>query len=132
MEDVLRLSILTLDRTLYDGEIKEIKTTSTVGGLEILKKHTPLITTLKPSITVFTDINGKEYKLFLSSGALKIEGNVVKILCESGEWPDEIDIRRAEASKNRAEDRLKEDTGVDMKRAEIALTKALLRLKVKE
>lgn len=132
MEDVLRLSILTLDRTLYDGEIKEIKTISTAGGLEILKKHTPLITTLKPSITTFKDINGKEYKLFLSSGALKIQDNAVRILCESGEWPDEIDIRRAEASKNRAEGRLKEDTGVDVKRAEIALTKALLRLKVKE
>jgi F-type H+-transporting ATPase subunit epsilon len=125
MEDVLRLSILTLDRNLYDGDIKEIKTTSTAGGIEIFKKHTPLITTLKPSITEFTDTDGVQHKLFLSSGVLKIQDNVIKLLCESGEWPDEID-------KIRAEERLKSQDGIDVNRAEIALYKSMLRLKIKE
>lgn len=132
MKDVLRLSILTLDRNLYDGNIKVLKTTSTAGGIEIFKRHTPLITTLKPSITIFIDTDGVEHKLFLSSGVLKIQDNAIKLLCESGEWPDEININRAEESKARAKERLKNQDGIDVKRAEIALYKSMLRLRIKE
>jgi F-type H+-transporting ATPase subunit epsilon len=132
MSNGLRLSILTLDRNLYDGEVKKIITVSTGGSIEILKRHTPLITTLKPSITTFIDVNDAEHKLFISSGVLKVQDGAVKILCDAAEWPDEIDVNRAAASKSRAEERLKQTEEVDVKRAELALYKSLIRLKLKE
>jgi F-type H+-transporting ATPase subunit epsilon len=132
MSNGLRLSILTLDRNLYDGEVKKIITVSTGGSIEILKRHTPLITTLKPSITTFIDVNDVEHKLFISSGILKVQDGAVKILCDAAEWPDEIDVNRAVASKSRAEERLKHTEKVDVKRAELALYKSLIRLKIKE
>ena len=51
------------------------------------------------------------------------------MLAESCEWPDEIDVERAEEAKDRAENRIKSGRkDVDMMRAELALKKALIRI----
>ena len=55
------------------------------------------------------------------------------MLAEIAEWPDEIDKSRAEAAKQRAEERLAGRTEeTDIKRAEFALRKALVRLDISE
>lgn len=132
MADGLKLSINTPERNFYNGEVKEIKTNSLNGSIEILKRHIPMITVLKPAVTTFTDFEGKTNKAFTSRGILKVEGDEVRILCDAAEWPEEIDEQRAIASKTRAEERLKNKKGMDVKRAEYALHRALTRLRAKE
>ena len=45
------------------------------------------------------------------------------------EWPDEIDVNRANEARIRAERRLKSgDTNINMMRAELALKRSLARL----
>ena len=52
-------------------------------------------------------------------------------MAETVEWPDEIDINRAEEARVRAERRIKETNGeVDVMRAELAYKRALVRLTV--
>ena len=54
----------------------------------------------------------------------------VTVLAEAAEWPDEIDVNRAEAAKERAESRIQGHAeNVDIARAEMALRRALTRLK---
>ena len=49
------------------------------------------------------------------------------------EWPGEIDINRAQAARERAEERLKDHANeIDVKRAEYALRKALTRIDVSD
>ena len=58
--------------------------------------------------------------------------NTVTVIGNAVESPEEIDLRRAEEAKQRAESRLKKkDQNIDTKRAEIALKKALIRISVK-
>ena len=55
----------------------------------------------------------------------------VTLLAEIAEWPNEIDKARAEAAKARAEERLANRTeAIDVKRAEFALRKALVRIDI--
>ena len=55
----------------------------------------------------------------------------VTVLAESCEWPDEIDINRANDAKIRAERRLKGSEGeINVARAELALRRALVRIQV--
>ena len=57
---------------------------------------------------------------------LKILQDKVTFLAEIAEWPDEIDVARAEAAKERAEKRLaSHQEEVDVKRAEYALKKSI-------
>ena len=67
----------------------------------------------------------------LHDGFVKITKDKVTILAESCEWPDEIDVNRANEAKTRAERRLKSgEPAVDMLRAELALKKALTRIDI--
>ena len=65
----------------------------------------------------------------LHSGFAEILGDSITILAESVEWPDEIDINRAEEARIRAERRIHDDSQ-DIDRAELALKRAMLRLEM--
>ena len=132
MADALRLNILTPEKEFYTGEVTEIITDSTQGRIGILVDHIPLVTTLRPGITEITEKGGKQIKIFTSTGIMEVSNNEVKILCDVCEWPEEIDFKRAEEAKKRAEERLQEknDDNLDVKRAELALSRALARLKL--
>ena len=65
------------------------------------------------------------------SGFAEILPEKVTLLAEIAEWPNEIDKARAEAAKARAEERLANRTeAIDVKRAEFALRKALVRIDI--
>lgn len=131
MADALKLTILTPEREFYTGEVTEIVTVSTQGAIGILPDHMPLVTTLKPCVTEITEKGGKKLKAFTSTGMLEVKDNDVKILCDACEWPEEVDLKRAEESKKRAEQRLVNKDGIDVKRAELALARAMAREKLK-
>ncbi|MEY7999304.1 F0F1 ATP synthase subunit epsilon [Clostridium sp. Mt-5] len=133
MSEVLKLTILTPDREFYKGEVIEVITESTLGGITILPDHMPLITTLKPADTVIVQKDNKKLKAFTSVGILEVKENELRILCDVCEWPEEIDIGRAEEAKNRAEKRLASNKdGIDVQRAELALARALARINLKQ
>ena len=65
------------------------------------------------------------------SGFAEILTDKVTLLAEIAEWPNEIDKNRAEAARQRAEERLAHRTeAIDVKRAEFALRKALVRIDI--
>lgn len=73
----------------------------------------------------------QEKKVFTSTGILNVGESEVSFMCDASEWPDEIDIQRAETAKERAEKRLKTSNNIDVKRAELSLSRALARIKTK-
>ncbi|WP_333859686.1 F0F1 ATP synthase subunit epsilon [Clostridium sp.] len=128
MAEVLKLTILTPDREFYEGEVLEVTTESIQGNITILQGHMPLITTLRCADTRIVEKSGKELKAFTSNGILEVKNNQLKILCDVCEWPEEIDLKRAEEAKERAEQRLAHKDGIDVKRAQLALNRALARI----
>jgi F-type H+-transporting ATPase subunit epsilon len=130
MADSLKLSILTPEKEFFTGEVTELITESIQGTIGILADHMPLVTALKPCETEISNKDGKKRRAFTSMGILKVMNNDVKILCEACEWPEDIDAARAKAAKERAEKRLSQKDGIDVQRAEMALARALARLKL--
>lgn len=132
MNDSLLLNILTPDKQLYSGEITEIAAQNELGRFEILPNHTTFITAVIPTVTSFTEKGGKKLKAFTSNGILKVDQNKIELLCEAAEWPEEIDLNRAQSAKERAEERISKKDGVDLRRAEYALSRSLMRIKAKK
>ena len=132
MSENLKLNILTPERKIFSGEVKELTTENDLGRLEILPNHVAMITSLTPTVTSFTTGDGKKLKLFTSTGVLKIEKNEMSLLCETGEWPEEIDMSRAEEARKKAESLLKDTEDTKYKKAELKLKRALARIKAKE
>lgn len=105
-----------------------IEFTAEDGDIGVYKNHIPLTTVVAPGILTITEVEGKKHAA-LHSGFAEILPDKVTILAEVAEWPDEIDMDRAHAARERAEKRLHDhEAGVDTTRAEIALKKALVRI----
>ena len=131
MADIIfKIEIITPDRVFYKGETDFLEFNTQSGEVGVYKNHIPMTTVLAPGIV--TIHNGDEEKVAaIHSGFAEILGDKVTFLAEIAEWPDEIDVSRAEAAKERAEKRLENHTTqTDIKRAEYALRKALIRIDV--
>ncbi len=128
---IFSVEIITPDRIFHQGEAEMIEFTTVNGEIGVYKNHIPLTTVLAPGIVTITGPEGKK-EAAVHSGFAEILQDKVTFLAEIAEWPDEIDVARAEAAKERAEKRLaSHQEEVDVKRAEYALRRALVRLDIK-
>ena len=130
-EKIFKVEIITPDRVFYTGDATMIEFNTVNGQIGVYKNHIPLTTVLAPGIVVIT--NGEEKKTAaVHAGFAEILGDKVTLLAEVAEWPDEIDLERAEAAKERAEERLsRKSADLDVARAELALRRALVRIDIK-
>ncbi len=132
MENKLHLVIYTPAGKYLEQDIDFLNVQSSDYNLGILPHHSPLVTTVKVSAMKIKDEEG--YHMYaIGEGILKVEKDKTVLLLDSIESKDEIDIERALAAKSRAEERLankKDLQGLDVKRAERALSRALARIKV--
>lgn len=127
-DNKFELKVMCPDRTFYEGEADMIEMNTSEGYIGVYPGHIPLATIIAPGIMVIHD-NGEEKKAALHSGFVQIEQHRIMILAEIAEWPDEIDIKRAEEAKIRAERRLSgSESGIDVQRAEAALRRSLTRI----
>ena len=124
------LKIITPDRVFYEGEAVMVEFNTTEGEIGVLPGHIPLTVIVKPGILNITETEGDK-EAALHAGFAEILPDRVTILAEIIEWPEEIDEERAEAAKERAEERLRSRTGgTDIRRAETALQRAMARIEV--
>ncbi len=129
---IFKVEIITPDRVFFTGEADFIEFTTEVGEIGVYKEHIPLTTVLAPGVVSIHN-SGETKIAAVHAGFAEILGDKVTLLAEIAEWPDEIDLGRAEAAKERAEERIRSHAAeVDIKRAEFALRKALIRIDVKE
>jgi F-type H+-transporting ATPase subunit epsilon len=128
----LKLEVITAERQVLSDDVNIVVAPGIDGELGILPHHAPLITMLKPGELLIRK-DGQETYLFVSGGFLEVRPDKIIILADSCERCEEIDIERAEAAKHRAEERLKtHPPEMDMARAQAALLRSLVRLKIAE
>ncbi|MBW9152485.1 F0F1 ATP synthase subunit epsilon [Clostridium estertheticum] len=131
MKNHIKLTMITPEKQFYSGDILSLNTQSDEGVFGILANHVPMISQLKPTVTTFIQVDGKELKAFTSTGVLRVLKGEVEMLCSACEWPEDIDVERANEAKKRAEKRLDTDDEVSLKRAESAVLRSIMRLKTK-
>ncbi|MDD6234049.1 MAG: ATP synthase F1 subunit epsilon [Lachnospiraceae bacterium] len=125
------LKVMCPDRTFFEGEADMVEMNTTEGYIGVYPGHIPIATVLSPGILVIHN-NGESKRAALHSGFARISPNDIMILAEVAEWPDEIDLNRAEEARVRAERRLSgSESGIDIKRAEAALKRSLTRISIK-
>ncbi len=130
-DKMFELDIMCPDRSFYHGNASMVEFNTTEGYMGVYPGHIPLATVLAPGILVIHE-NGENKKAALHSGFAKITQDKIMILAEVAEWPDEIDINRAEEARVRAERRISgKESGIDIKRAEAALKRSLTRINLK-
>ena len=129
----LKLDIVTAERVVYSEEVDAVIAPGVEGQLGILPHHAPLMTTLQAG-ELRVKRGGEEDSLAISGGFLEVRPDRVIVLADTAERAEEIDMARAEAAKQRAEQRLadKHAPGLDEARVETALRRAMARLTIAE
>lgn len=125
-----QVEIVTPERKVYEETANMVSVTGVEGELGILPNHIPLVTPLRIA-PVTIKRNGQVDVVAVNGGFIEVRKDKVVILAESAEMARDINVDRAEAAKQRAQQRLgaKQDE-VDFRRAELALQRAMNRLNV--
>ena len=130
MPDTFQLEIVTPTKLVVKETAEEAQIPGVSGYLGILPGHAPLITELGVGVITYK-ASGETHTLSVAWGFAEVLPDKVTILAEAAERPQEIDVARAQESKDRAEKLLKSnDPQVDYARAEDALQRAETRLRV--
>ena len=124
------LEIITPRGIYLTEEVESLTIKLSSGYRTFLKGHIPLIGSLAYApMHIVKD--GKIIEYAVHGGAINVTKEKISVVCNAIESKDEIDEERALAAKERAEKRIKEnDPNIDLKRAQLALQRSLIRLEV--
>jgi len=130
MAKKIKLDIVTPEKLAYSADVNMVIARTTAGDIGILPGHAALVAALVTwPLRIMTDDG--ELQVSICGGFIEVQPEKITILANCAELPEEIDLVRAEAAKERAESLLhggKEK--IDVARAEAALKRAIIRLTV--
>lgn len=128
----LRVEIVTAERQVYADDVDVVIAPGMDGELAVLPHHAPLLTTLTYGELV-TRKGGQELAFAIGGGFMEVRPDRVVVLADMAERADEIDAARAEAARQRAEQRLaSRQADINIAQAEAALQRSMIRLRVAE
>ena len=128
MKDGIHLEIATAGGSVYDDMVSYVELPFSGGSVGVLKDHAPMLGAIEDGVVTARKANGAEEFIAVNLGVANIVHNEVTLLVRTAERAEDIDLARAEASERRARERLGDKGGDwDMKRAQIALHRALAR-----
>jgi F-type H+-transporting ATPase subunit epsilon len=128
LPDKIHLEVVTPEKQIFSGEVDSVTVPCNTGYMGILPGHAPFLGELGIGEISYS-MEGRTDILFCSWGFIEVLPDRVVILAQTAEMASDIDIKRAEEAKSRAEKLLlSKDLGVDFARAELALLRAISRL----
>ena len=128
----IQVSVVTPDGPVFEGNAKMVSAKAKSGELGILPGHIPLVAPLTISAVRVHEVDGKTQYVAVSGGFIEVRPEKVTILAEAAEVAGDIELDRARAAKERAEQRLASNKQgeLDSLRAELALQRAVNRIDV--
>lgn len=126
-----KLKIVTPDGLVYDGEAEELIVRATSGDMGILAGHINCVAALGMGRAMVVIGGKKRYAACIGGMVSVVNGNVT-LVPTTFEWAEDIDVKRAEASADRAKEVIgrKESSDADIRMAQARLKRALVRSSV--
>jgi F-type H+-transporting ATPase subunit epsilon len=102
------LRVVSVERSLFEGEVEFMVATGEEGELGVLARHAPLMTILRPGPLRIQETMGAEGEevLFVGGGFLEVLPDRVTVLADVAEHAEEISVERAEEARRRAQEKL--------------------------
>lgn len=129
-EKFFELEIVSPDRIFYNGQVAFVEMKTSEGDIGVYGKHIPMTCILIPGLVkIYESEDAESKKAIIHAGFVEILKDKVTIMAEVAEWPNEIDLNRAEEAKIRAQRRINEGgEDININRAEAALRRSLARI----
>lgn len=131
MAETLHLRVVTPERLLLDEAVDEVTAPGTIGEFGVLPNHITFLSSLQPGRLSYQR-GGQARLLAVSGGFAEVTDNMMTVLTDSAEFADEINVERARAALQAAEESLKTLAATDpaFAEAQAARQRAQVRLEV--
>ena len=122
------LKIVTPDGLEYEDQVEQIVVRTTTGDMGVQAGHINCVAPLGMGQATVT-VNGQKRYAACIGGMISVMNGEVRVVATTFEWADEIDVKRAQASEERAKRVLSEKgaADTDILVAEARLKRALVR-----
>jgi F-type H+-transporting ATPase subunit epsilon len=124
--------VVSVERSLFEGDADFVKCRSLDGELGILPHHSPLLAVLAPGEVRIDKTGGGSELIFVGGGFLEVLPERLTILADVAEHASEINLERAEASRKAIAERLAGQVHDDLERRsleqELVMAEERLRL----
>lgn len=130
--NTFKLKIAASNKMFFDGECKQLVIPIADDGLKgFLANHENVVAPIEFGEMKITTADDKIIEAFVGSGFIEFFDNEATIVCISAELPEEIDKRRAQEAKERAEEEMRQKQSIyEFHESQANLARAMERLKV--
>ena len=129
-EKKIRLRIILPTQTKVDEPVDMVIMRCTTGDMGVLPGHEPRSAVLTFGIVRILS-EGGERRIAVYGGLAVVKDDVLSIVANEAEWPEEVDLARAEADRAHAEQRLHEKTDDrEILSDQLLLRRALVQIEV--
>jgi F-type H+-transporting ATPase subunit epsilon len=125
-----RLSIITPEHSFFEGDVEMLVLKTPDGELGIQAGHEAMVvSTVEGELRL--NQNGHWRWAAASAGFATVIQDQVLVMLQTAEWPEEIDIKRAQRSEHEAQERMRQKRSMEeYHMARAMLARAMTRLKV--
>ncbi len=107
MAKTFKFEVVTPEKVFYSSDVDMIIFNREDGEMGVMADHIPMVVAV--DVGMLKIIKDGMYKFAaISEGFIEITDKGVTAIVDAAEWPEDIDIERAERAKKIAEDKLKE------------------------
>ena len=96
----IHLRIVTPDRTVVDKPVDMVGAVGTEGAFTILPGHTDFLTALRTEALWYRQ-DGRTKELAVSGGFIEVKPDHVRVLADSAEYSERIDVEKLKLSFKR-------------------------------
>jgi F-type H+-transporting ATPase subunit epsilon len=128
----IRCEIVSQDRVVFQGDADLVLLPGAGGEMGVLPHHAPVLTTLKFGVVKVRRAGGEQI-FAVAGGVAEVQPDLVTVLADAAENVEEIDVKRAESARKRAQEALTKGVPQDtdaLLHIEAALRRSNLRLDV--
>jgi F-type H+-transporting ATPase subunit epsilon len=133
MPKSIQLEVITPSKLFYKGDVELVIARTLTGDEGFMAGHTWAVKLLDAGELWIQEAGSKDFKIAaLAGGFIDVKENII-IFTDAAEWPEQIDLERAQHEKELAEDWLRHpsDDDAEIAKAKIAIAKSLTRMHVK-
>ncbi|GAA0793973.1 ATP synthase F1 subunit epsilon [Clostridium sp. AF19-22AC] len=131
--DTFGLKIIASDRVFYEGRCRKLTLPAPDGEMGILANHENMVIAVTVGDARMEIEEGNWVDVAVGAGFAEVVNNRVTVLVDTAERPEEIDVRRAEEAKERAEEQMRQKQSIqEYYRTQASLARAMNRLKVSQ
>jgi F-type H+-transporting ATPase subunit epsilon len=112
-QKTIKFEIVTPERLVMREEIAQVSVPTATGEITVLPDHIPLVSILKPGVLEIKKTDGTVEIMSVSGGFIEVMKNKIVVLADTAERAEELDEKRIEEARQKAEELKKTAQNID-------------------